>query len=301
MIAIIVNPLAGKRDKTQIVTSLQQQAKAQNIDYTLAYSEKPGQIVTLVAKAALVSERVIIAGGDGSIQEAIEGLNSVQWPCPLAIVPCGSGNDLAKSLNLPTDIDSAVDMALRGLAMPLTLGAVNDHIFANIVSTGLDADIVALRTKLKPLLAGPLAYLAATIMTIVHYRPTRYCLTIDGKIIERDYALVAVANGKYYGGGMKIAPHADPSHPEFNIVAVKALKPLKLLSLLHLVYSGRHIETPYVDEFFGSEIEIEVPGKKMSINYDGELMSADRLTARRVLDLKGSVIARRKDAQEARE
>lgn len=292
MIAIIVNPQAGRRDKSRLVREMQKRAQVLQIDYTLAYSDAPKKIVSLVAMAAKQCERLVIAGGDGSIQEAIEGLNQVNWPCPLAIIPCGSGNDLAKSLNLPTDLESAIDLAFTGTPAPLTLGTVNGHPFANIVSTGVDADIVALRTKLKPYLSGPLAYLAATIMTIVHYKPKHFELLVDGKSIEGKYALIAVANGKYYGGGMKIAPNADPTHPEFNLVAVKGLRPLKLLSLLYLVYSGRHVKTPYVEEYYGMQIEIRSKGKVMAINYDGELMAADELVAKRVLNADCKVIVR---------
>ncbi len=283
MIAIIVNPHAGKHDKKSVVNSLKHYAEASNTPYTLLYSQRPMQIVDLAASAALSGcERLIVAGGDGSIQEAVEGLSRSNWPCPVAVIPCGTGNDLAKSLNIPTDIDEAVKVAFTGQVVPLTLGTMNEHFFANITSTGLDADITALRTKLKPIIAGPLAYLVATVLTIIRYRPTKYQLNIDGRQIEGEYALIAVANGKYYGGGMQIAPHADPTHPDFNVVAVKGLKPLKLLSLLHLVYSGKHVDTPHVEEYYGSHIKITSNNRSIAINYDGELTHSNILEAKRI-------------------
>lgn len=271
MITIIINATAGKGLGKEKIEILIQVLKEHRLEYRLHYSEYHGHVKILAAEYASCSTKIITLGGDGTIQEAIEGLISVDWPCPLAIIPTGTGNDFAKTLKIPLDYTNALHLALSGNEKLYYLGICNSKYFANVVSTGIDAEIVKNRLLLKKVLYGPLSYLISSILTILIYKPREYMIVTDFASYKGSYYLIAVGNGNFYGNGMNVTPEGSPSSKMLNLVLVRKTNRFRLLTLLPTIYTGKHILSPYAESILTSSVKITCLTGEQLINSDGEL------------------------------
>lgn len=189
-------------------------------------------------------ERILVAGGDGAVHYAIQGLAGSA--CALGIVPLGRGNDLARALGIERDAVRAALRALRSEPRAIDLGRVQDRFFAGVLGLGLDGE-VSRRVRHQPgWLPGPMAYAYACLRALVGFQPPRLTVEYDGGHFDGPALLGAVANSPVFGGGMRIAPRALLDDGWLDVVIVEPRPLPTLLSLFPRVYSGRHIDHPAV-------------------------------------------------------
>ncbi len=236
---------------------------------------RPGDAEALAAGAAVAGhDRVIAIGGDGTVQEVVNGLLRQRSPPELGIVPLGSGNDLARSLGLPTELASAWRAAIGRKTRSTDVaharnGDATERWFASAGGIGFDAQVAAAMIERGGWQAGRAGYLLTTLSELRRYsnRPIR--LTVDGISSDHHVLLVAIANGAYYGGGMRIAPDAQPDDGMLDVCVVGDVSRLTAIRQLPNLYRGTHVRHPQVSMLRGRSIEIDGDGGTR-VHLDGE-------------------------------
>lgn len=290
-VGVILNPIAGggwlKRQLPKIEAALVRHFGA----FALRETEQNGDAVRLAREfAAEGFDLVIAAGGDGTGSEVADGLLSYQEetgkPAPaLGIVPSGTGIDFARGLGLTTDYEKTL---ARIAAAPERLidagrvsfvddeGRLHSRHFLNISSAGLSGATTRAvdRDRKKGRMSAKLLFLWCTVREFLRYDFQTVRVTVDDSApIEATVALVAVCNGRFFGGGMMIAPDAALDDGMFEIVVVRAAGKLGLIWDLRLLYGGRHRNHHAITMQRGKTITIEPVGGAGNIalvEVDGE-------------------------------
>ncbi|MEZ5411236.1 MAG: YegS/Rv2252/BmrU family lipid kinase [Acidimicrobiales bacterium] len=224
----------------------------------------PADIAPTVANARSEGmERLVVVGGDGLIHHVLPALATTE--VVLGIVPVGTGNDFARALGLPTRLPAAVAAAL-GPARPIDLMAAPDGRWAASVVTGGFSGQVNARANNLSFPPGQQRYTVATLAELWHLRPVNLTLTVPADddrraapdLVER-YAttLFAVANTRYFGGGMAICPDALPDDGLLDVTIVGPTSAFQLARMLPSVFSGRHIRHPAVVTRRARRIHVE--------------------------------------------
>jgi diacylglycerol kinase (ATP) len=189
-------------------------------------------------------ERLLVAGGDGTVHHAIRGLAGTD--CALAILPTGTGNDLARALGLERDLARAVSRALSGRPRRIDLGRIDGRPYAGVAGLGLDGEVnrFLARRASGPRRAWLYAY--ATLRTLLSFEPPGVRLEAHGQRYEGPVLLVALANSPLFGGGMRIAPRARMDDGWLDLVIIEPISLARLVVLFPRVYRGTHVDHPAV-------------------------------------------------------
>lgn len=276
---ILLNPIAAN-------------GRAARLAHRIAAVSGDAAVLVVAASAEHVSElardaaaegyaRVVAAGGDGTVQAVLNGLMATQEPrAALGIVPIGSGNDLARSLALPRSPAGALEIALHGAVSLIDLGRAHangqSRWFGSAAGVGFDAQVAtAMAGKRGALQRGKLGYLAATLAELRRTQNHRVRLTVqhDGKsrTEERTVLLAVVANGAFYGGGMRIAPDATVTDGQLDLITIADVSRLTALRQLPNLYRGTHLRHPAVAATRVTAVEIEpLTGAPLALHLDGE-------------------------------
>lgn len=217
------------------------------------------------------AEIVVAVGGDGTLNEALNGLMSVPQTIrpALAFVPGGTGNIFARALGLPTRPAGLLELLLGGKRRRLDVGQVNERYYATVAGVGFDGELVGRVTRWPRLVGSKPMHVAAFLGTLLVYRSPSARVTIDG--LERGVALtfLAAANTDWYGGGLHIAPGARPDDGVLDIVYTDALTRAGTVAVAVGAFSGRHVEHRGVTRVLAREVTVDadVP---VGIHADGE-------------------------------
>jgi diacylglycerol kinase (ATP) len=252
------------------------------------YFSERGIPVTLLEGASLADFRekliyhldhesvsgVVAFGGDGFIHEIIQHI--VPRQIPLGVIPCGTGNDLARSIGVyRLSLTQQLDLIVGKDPQCIDLGQVGETWFAAILSSGFDA-LVNERANGMRWPKGRMRYNIAMIEKIIQLRAHFYRIRLDKEFIDVRATLVTVANGASYGGGMNVCPDAVLDDGLFDVMVLGEVSRTELLKVFPRVYSGRHVGHPAVSFYRCREIEIIGPGSSFA---DGEPISSLPLSA----------------------
>ncbi len=273
-ILFIVNPIAGRDKAKKSIPLIEEKMDKLNIEYSIAVTKEPKEATSLTISGLDNGfDSIVAVGGDGTINEVAMGIIK-KGHGTLGIIPGGTGNDLARSLDIPLDPEEALYTLLSGEKKHIDFGKINGRFFLNVASMGLDADIVKRTEDVKKLIKGRIAYTISLIITLVAYKSQKLIIELDDETIEVDAMLTAVANGKYYGGGMKICPMAVLDDGSFHVVVVKKVSKFKLLTLFPLVFKGSHVNlTDLVKIYRSKKVKIKFD-KELLLNIDGDVIPA---------------------------
>jgi diacylglycerol kinase (ATP) len=230
--------------------------------------DQPGSGVYLAKKAVREGADIVAAaGGDGTIREVVNGL--VGTKAILGVLPMGTGNDFSRTLGIGTDLDRAIQTLIFGSPQLIDLGQSLRGYFINVAGCGFDAVVAQRINHGFKYLRGTAVYVAAVGQTLISYRPKPITLEIDGVTHKEIITLCAIANAQSYGGGMRIAPNADLTDGQFDVVLVGNVSKLEFIATFPRVFKGTHIHHPKVKILRGTEVRIlsETP---MPILADGE-------------------------------
>jgi len=217
---------------------------------------------------------VVAFGGDGFIHEIIQHI--VPRDIPLGIIPCGTGNDFARSIGVyKLSLTQQMDLIAHSDSRAIDLGRVEKTWFAAILSSGFDA-LVNERANVMQWPKGRMRYNIAMIEKIIQLRAHSYRIRLDRDHIDVEATLVTVANGPSYGGGMNVCPDAKLTDGLFDVMVLGKVSRTELLKVFPKVYSGRHVGHPAVTFYRCREIEIVGSGSSYA---DGEPISPLPLTA----------------------
>ena len=211
---VILNPYSNRWNSQKRWPEAEAALKDAGVDFEVVVSQKKGQIVELAEQA--VNEKcapIIIAGGDGSIGDAVNGLirtaQSKQGRVvPLGILPTGSANDLAFALGLPTDLKQAAKVIVAGKTKAMDLGKLNDHYFVNNSAAGLEPYVTLKHEKIH-WIKGILRYLLAAVQAIMDKPEWQANVQWDDGEFKGKISLMSIGNGRRTGGFF-MTPHADP-------------------------------------------------------------------------------------------
>lgn len=236
------------------------------------------------ACVALVADGVevlAVAGGDGLVSLGADVCAGT--PTALGILPAGTGNDNARSLGLPSGPAACVDVLLAGHTRTvdtLLLPELGRHVLGSVCGA-LDARINARANRL-PRRLGAASYTVSALVEIALLRrqpPLHYRLTLDGRSRELDALVVVAASMPSIGGGLPIAPAADPADGELDVVLIHPVTPAQALGLLRAVRAGRHTGHPAVEILRAREVRVEGPPDVVA-HGDGEALGPLPLTVR---------------------
>ncbi|RUV45960.1 MULTISPECIES: diacylglycerol kinase family protein [unclassified Mesorhizobium] len=288
-VGVVLNPIAGggklKRHWSEAAASL----KRHFGDFELRETQTSGDAERLaIDLAASGCDLVIAAGGDGTASEVADGLLQAEHETgrtsALGLLPCGTGIDFARGLGLPDEIEEALTRIAGAGARKVDAGRVcyiDDHgalasrHFINIASLGLSGatDRAVNADKRKGRVSAKALFFWRTVLEFIRYRFQEVRITIDdGEPVEARMALVAVANGKFFGGGMMIAPDADLSDGQFDVVILRAAGKLGLIRDIRLLYGGRHRNHPAITILRGRKVLVEPLG---DVEKNGALVDID--------------------------
>ena len=203
-------------------------------------------------------ERIIVAGGDGTMSEVVTGLLSAGLGSYAKIAPLalGTGGDLLRSFRAACPLDAAIERIAGGKTRCVDAGRACYHdaegrkhtaYFLNVASLGVSGLVTKLANEAPKVLGGRLSFLIATLRALARYRPLEVALWIDGKpFFEGPLTLATAANGRFFGGGMEVAPEALPDDGLLDVVVVSGLTKSQLLRRLPRLYRGTHLGIPGV-------------------------------------------------------
>jgi len=258
---VILNPVAGGGRAGRLAGWVRERL-ASRADARLEITRRPGHAEELAAGADGRHDRVIAVGGDGTIQEVVNGLVNGAPAASIGIVPVGSGNDLARSLGLPRDPAAAWTVALGSAERAVDLALATDghgriRWFGSAGGIGFDAQVAAAMATRSGWQRGQAGYLLTTLAELRRFANRRMRLTIDGATREAQVLFVAIANGEYYGGGMRIAPGASVDDGMLDVCIVGDVSRLTALRQLANLYRGTHVNHPQVEMARGRTIEVD--------------------------------------------
>jgi diacylglycerol kinase (ATP) len=273
---LIVNPASGHETALGHLPAINARLReAGDVDIVLTIGE--GDAVEAGRRAAMEGcDRVFVAGGDGTLNEVLNGLaqvNGALSAITLAVVPLGTGNDFATAIGVPDSPEDAVDALLGGTVASVDVGRVNDRSFLNISAGGFIADVSdAVNPQLKTVL-GKLAYLVGGAQVLLDFEPVGARVASAGTVTKASLLAFAVCNSRLIGGGRLIAPHAIVDDGWLDVCLIHAMPALDFVALLRRVSSGDHVDDDRVTYFRTQALEL-VFDRVIRINTDGQVLEA---------------------------
>lgn len=279
----VVNPVAGRNACAARWRRFEEGLRrSADFPFEVHITARPSDAERVIREAANAGiRRVVVAGGDGTVNEAVNGVLSCapEWGGSLGILPFGTGNDLARSLSIPRRDKDLLSMLCRPTETGVNVGRVNGRAFVLAAGIGFDArvaDDVNRHTGLKQ--TGKIGYALSAMRMLQSFQPTALRIEVDGEpIITGDLWLLAAGNCPYYAGGMKMFPNAVYDDDLLDVCIVSNLDRLHFLQLFPFVYAGKHVGwEKYVRMVRGREIRIESDQNVMA-HADGEVFPTTSL------------------------
>lgn len=278
--AMIVNPASANGRTAREWPEIARQVAETGIEPDVLVTERPGHATELAREAAASGAGLVIAvGGDGTISEVVNGLAELDGAGPeLAVICRGSGCDFIRTFGIPKKTAGAAAVATGGVTRTLDLGRVRftgnggsprTRYFANVASAGMTG-IAAERVNNsgKPL-GATVAFAWAAVATFVGYHNSALRVQIDDETLELVSNNVIVANCRYFAGGMKILPDADPSDGLLDVLVWGDVSKVDLALNLHKLYRGTHVTHPKATIRRAREVTV-TPAAPLPIEVDGE-------------------------------
>lgn len=226
-----------------------------------------GTAELILAHAAEV-DRVVLAGGDGTMNAAAPAL--LETGLPFAIIPLGTGNDLARTLGIPEDPAEAARIAATGRLRPIDVGLANDVPFFNVASIGFGVDLTRALTGDAKRRWGKLGYAVAGLRVLARMRPFSAAIRCGDTVVRSRTVHVAVGNGRHYGGGMTVSERSEIDDGKLDVFSLEVGGVWSLLRLLPSLRRGDHGRWHEVLTVEGAEVEIRTR-RRRAVNTDGEI------------------------------
>jgi YegS/Rv2252/BmrU family lipid kinase len=278
----IINPVAGNGKTIEMLPMIKDKmmAVSDQIEYHIHISKNIGDITTTVKKFYESGFNEFIAiGGDGSLSELINGFEFPSSRIPsIGMIPMGTGNDFVKTTSNNKDFDNIFKAIIGNHKKIIDVGIVNNFNFINVCSFGIDGPIMKDMEKYKKLLPGQASYLFSTLKAGISFKSSFVKVVADDQVYDGKMLLIAIGNGKYFGGGMNICPEADLSDGLLEVCLVRNVSKLKFIKEISKIYSGRLNELKEVIYLKAKKITIHVEDSEYLINADGNLMGSTPAT-----------------------
>jgi diacylglycerol kinase (ATP) len=280
---LIVNPAAGSDEGAEYlpVINVRLRGMVDHLDIVMTTGEGDA---TRAASQAVADGygTIFVAGGDGTLNQALNGVASV--PDGLArtiigVIPIGTGNDFARALGFADDIEDTLDLLASSTPAAIDVGVVNGHHFLNVSAGGFIAEVSdAVDVRMKSV-AGKIAYLIGGAQVLANHEPVETTVNWDADGTTSTERLkvntYAVCNSRQIGGGRLIAPYAVIDDGLLDVCLIEAMPTVDFIALLRRVSDGDHVDDPRVRYFRTATLDLDFE-RPVKINVDGEVLESSR-------------------------
>ena len=254
---VVVNPKAGMGAAASLATQVVGFLQSHDISYRMISPNSAAETKSLVAESLRNGDatRLLSVGGDGLFHLLLQF--AIEFKVPLAIVPGGTGNDFYRTLGwFDHDLNEYLEHLISVEPSLVDVGVVDGEYFGAVLSSGFDSVVNERANRMKwP--KGPAKYNAAIALELPKFEPIEFKIFADEKVLEVAAMLIAIGNGRSYGGGMQVCPDADLHDGLFDIMILHPVSKLEFIKVFPTVYKGTHVEHPQVEVIRARAIRIE--------------------------------------------
>lgn len=269
---MLINPISGTRDKKGLCDRTHARLKEAGIDLEVVHTQHKGHGGELASQAAASGVDIVIAaGGDGTVNEVASAL--MHTNTALGLIPCGSGNGLARTLGIPMDFNKAIEIISHYRPYAIDCGIADGRPFFCTFGVGFDAAVAEKFALGKR--RGKMQYVRSTLLEYLNFNPTSYAMEIDGEIYTEEAFQIAVCNASQYGNNAYIAPHASLSDGLLDITLIRNGSILDQAMAGIGLLSGQIDKNRIIDTFKAKEITI-IRLKEGPAQIDGEPLTMGR-------------------------
>ena len=280
---VVVNPRSRSGATRRQFASLEPRLRDSLGGFEVEWTRAPRDAERIAREGVRAGiERIVVAGGDGTTSEVVSGLLGAQLGnyAEVAPLPLGTGGDMLRTLEVPRQLDRALEGIAAGSSKRVDAGRVRYtdregrqrtvH-FLNVTSFGVSGLITELVNRATKALGGRVSFLLGTLRGISRYQPEPVRIRVGGELVhDGPLVLGTAANGRYFGGGMQVAPRAEPTDGLLDVVVIPGFSKARLLRELPRIYRGTHLAVPEVSFHRGQRIEAEAPPGRVWVEIDGE-------------------------------
>ncbi len=265
-IVFIVNPISGTIDKDSILASIKEEINRAEYAYEVAYTQYAKHGTEITARAVSDGADMVVAiGGDGTVNEIARSL--IHTPVALGIIPCGSGNGLARHLQIPLDVKKAIENINRHHIECIDYGRINDNPFFCTCGVGFDAFVSLKFATAKK--RGMLSYIENALHECLNYKPETYKIINENGITKHKAFLIACANASQYGNNAYIAPQATLDDGLMDITILEPFTMLDIPALAFQLFNKTIDQNSRIKTFKSKKITI-IRNKPGVIHFDGD-------------------------------
>jgi YegS/Rv2252/BmrU family lipid kinase len=279
-VALIVNPAAGGGRALRALPAAERALREAGLRVRSEHTRDVEHARELGRAAGAAGEVAAALGGDGLVGAVADGLRETTAGAGgglLAVLPGGRGNDFARTLGLPRDAAGAAALIANGRERAIDLGVCGERAFVGIASCGFDSDANRIANATR--VPGDAAYVYGALRALAGWRPVRFELELDGEALVHVGYSVAAANGRQYGGGMRLAPDASLEDGLFDVVTVADVSKRRFLRGLPRVFRGAHVRNEEVTVRRARELRIEAD-RPFTLYADGDPLAELPATVR---------------------
>lgn len=284
---VIVNPFSARGQTERRWETIKEAIRSHFREFKYIFTEKPRQ-ATEIARELLKQgyDLLIGVGGDGTLNEISSGFFSAQSDrvinddAAVGIIPSGTGSDFIRFMKVPREFEKSAARIKNSPNKKIDIGKITygnavgkskTQYFINVADFGLGAEVIRNISNVNSTRRGAFTYYRGLLSTMMKYSSKEVKLTLDDQQqLQGQYLIGAVANGRIFGGGMIIAPQAEPDDGVFDLVLIESMKKLEILANSRLLYSGAIAKNPKVHILRARNIKVESPDE-VHIEYDGEV------------------------------
>jgi diacylglycerol kinase (ATP) len=278
MSIVIVNPSSASGGTGEAWPQIASDLRTQFGPFKVVFTKRRGDAAAIASEAARKGVKFIIAcGGDGTVSEVANGILSSGKDAELGILPSGTGGDFRRTLEVPSQSRAAARVLKRGRTVRIDVGRVSfiDHNGADVMRYFLGVASCGMSTKvIERVKAEKVSFASSLLQTALRTAPIRLAVQLDDSH-ERQIVVsnLCIANARYFGGGMKIAPDAKLTDGKFDVVGVGDLSALKIFTSAPRVYFGSHLSMPEVSHALARKITVRTADRvaEVALEIDGEL------------------------------
>ncbi len=265
-ILFVINPISGTVSKAGVPEAIEKYMDKDSFDYRIAKTERPGHATELARQAAADGYDVVVAiGGDGTVNEVGRGL--IHTDTAMAIIPCGSGNGLARHLLIPLNIKKSIDIINKCVVKSLDYGVINEHDFFCTCGMGFDAFISFKFAEAGK--RGPITYVQQILEKGLSYKPETYEISVDESTERFKAFLISCANASQYGNNAYIAPQASMSDGMLDVVIMEPFDLIEAPQIAIDMFSKTLNKSSRIKSMRTKHLSIH-RSQAGPIHYDGE-------------------------------
>ena len=265
---LIVNPEAGSGKTMKVLPQIENILRTKKVEYEFHFTQEPRHATELVKEIGSQFDVIVSVGGDGTINEVINGLPD--FKIPFGMIPIGTGNDFARSCSIPyNSLEEAIQILMNHDVKNIDVGEVNGRKFVNVLGMGFEGQANWNGRKID-FIKGALRYILAIIYTLIAYKRIPMKLTLDKKVLDDDIYLVSIGNGWNVGGGLQLTPKAKLDDGLFDICYVKEISRWRVVTQFAKLSNGTITDLDEVEMYQAKHIKVESTAV-IPIHFDGEI------------------------------